>query len=152
MSDWSVRAEGLSKKFGVTLRQSMMYGVRDSLRRLVGRKTHQEQLRPGEFWALCNVSFELGRGEGLGIMGVNGSGKSTLLRILNGVYPPDVGMVTLRGRVGALIAAGAGFSPLLTGRENIFLNGALLGMSARELQARFDEIVAFADLEQFIDM
>src|SRR4051812_37981305 len=116
MSNWSVRAENVSKKFGLTLKQSMVYGLKDALRRVAGVDLHTERLRPGEFWAVRDVSFELERGKSFGIMGVNGSGKSTLLRILNGVYPPDSGMVTLRGRVGALIAAGAGFSPMLSGR------------------------------------
>src|SRR5262249_15870895 len=90
-------------------------------------------------------------GESLGLMGVNGSGKTTLLRILNGVFAPDAGRVALHGRVGALIAAGAGFAPMLSGRENIYVNGALLGMSRQEIRQRFDEIVDFADLGRFID-
>jgi lipopolysaccharide transport system ATP-binding protein len=150
-SDWRIRAEGLSKKFGLTLRDSMLYGMRDSLRRLAGMRVAGHVLRPGEFWAVKNVSFEVRRGESLGLMGVNGSGKTTLLRILNGVFAPDAGRVSLRGRVGALIAAGAGFAPLLTGRENVYVNGALLGMSRRQINQRLDEIVAFADLGQFID-
>src|SRR5208283_2461226 len=100
--------------------------------RLLGR-AEPETLRPGEFWAVKNVSFELKRGEGLGIMGINGSGKTTLLRILDGIYAPDAGRVTMRGRTGALIAAGAGFAPMLTGRENIYVNGSLLGMSRKEI-------------------
>lgn len=146
-----IRAEGLSKKFGLTLKSSMLYGMRDSLRRLAGLRVASDVLRPGEFWAVKDVSFELRRGESLGLMGINGSGKTTLLRILNGVFSPDAGRVSLRGRVGALIAAGAGFAPMLTGRENVYVNGALLGMSRREIGRRLDEILAFADLGQFID-
>jgi lipopolysaccharide transport system ATP-binding protein len=153
MSDqWTVRAEGLSKKFGRSLKSSMRYGLLDSLTQLRGRRVAGEELREGEFWALKDVSFELNRGDSLGIMGVNGSGKSTLLRLLTGVYRPDVGRVSLRGTTGALIAAGAGFAPMLTGRENIFVNGALLGMSRATIEKRIDEIIAFAELEGFLDM
>jgi lipopolysaccharide transport system ATP-binding protein len=150
-TDWAVRAEGLSKKFGLTLRQSLIYGMRDSLGRLVGRRAASDVLRPGEFWAVQDVSFELRPGESLGIMGLNGSGKTTLLRLLNGVFAPDAGRVAIRGRVGALIAAGAGFAPMLTGRENIFVNGALLGMSRREVEQKLDAILSFADIGPFVD-
>jgi len=150
-SDWMIRADGLSKKFGMTLQTSMLYGMRDSLRRLAGVRVPNNVLRPNEFWAVKNVSFEVGPGQSLGLMGINGSGKTTLLRVLNGVFAPDAGRVSLRGRVGALIAAGAGFAPMLTGRENVYVNGALLGLSRRDIGRRMDEIVAFADLGPFID-
>lgn len=151
-NDWSIRAEGLSKKFGRSLSSSMRYGLRDSIATLFGRRVAGEVLRDDEFWAVKGVSFELKRGDSLGIMGVNGSGKSTLLRLLTGVYRPDVGRVTLRGTTGALIAAGAGFAPMLTGRENIYVNGALLGMRAATIKKRLDEIISFAELEGFLDM
>lgn len=151
-AEWAIRAEGVSKKFGLTLRQSMKYGLRDVGRRLFGRSSQSGDLREGEFWAVNEASFTLNRGEALGIMGVNGCGKTTLLRILNGVYAPDRGKVEIRGRVGALIAAGAGFAPLLTGRENVYVNGALLGLTTREIDGLMDEIVAFSELEQFIDL
>jgi lipopolysaccharide transport system ATP-binding protein len=147
----SLFVEGVSKKFGLSLKSALRYGLLDSARRLVGRDT-DHSLRPGEFWALNNISFSLQPGDALGIMGVNGSGKTTLLRILNGTYSPDVGKVTLRGRIGALIAAGAGFSPMLSGRENIYISGTLLGMMPAEIKRRFDEIVAFAGLGDFLDM
>lgn len=147
----SVLVEGVSKKFGLSLKSALKYGLLDSVRRMtwLGADHH---LRTGEFWALQDVSFSLEPGDALGIMGVNGSGKTTLLRILNGTYGPDVGKVTLRGRVGALIAAGAGFSPMLSGRENIYISGTLLGMKPSEIKRRFDEIVDFAELREFIDM
>ena len=150
--DWTVRVEGVWRKFGVSAHGALKYGIIDSARRLLGGTKDSEHLRDGEFWALRDVSFELGRGEALGIMGVNGSGKTTLLRILNGTYSPDRGKVSLRGRVGSLIAAGAGFSPMLSGRENIHINGLLLGLTPAEIRRRFDEIVNFAGLEEFIDM
>lgn len=154
MSDhnWSIRAESLSKKFGLTLRQSMRYGLRDVAGRLFGQPTPTEVLREGEFWAVRDVGFELHPGEALGVMGVNGSGKTTLLRILNGVYAPDAGRVSMRGRVGALIAAGAGFAPMLSGRENVYVNGALLGLSTAEIDGLMDEIIAFSELGELIDL
>jgi lipopolysaccharide transport system ATP-binding protein len=151
-NDLAVRAEGVSKKFGLTLRQSMKYGMRDVARKLAGRSSTTGVLREGEFWAVNDVSFELHGGEALGIMGVNGCGKTTLLRILNGVYAPDAGRIHIRGRVGALIAAGAGFAPTLSGRENVYVNGALLGLSTKEIDGLMDEIIAFSELGHFIDL
>jgi lipopolysaccharide transport system ATP-binding protein len=150
--EWAIRAEGVSKKFGLTLAQSMKYGLRDVARKLAGRSSTSGVLRDGEFWAVNDVSFELYGGEALGIMGVNGCGKTTLLRILNGVYAPDAGKIQIRGRVGALIAAGAGFAPMLSGRENVYVNGALLGLTTQEIDGLMDEIVAFSELGQFIDL
>jgi lipopolysaccharide transport system ATP-binding protein len=147
-----VRVEGLWRKFGLSVGDGLRYGLIDSTRRLVGRGKDSENLRRGEFWALQDVNFELRAGDALGIMGVNGSGKTTLLRILNGTYSPDRGQVSMKGAVGSLIAAGAGFSPMLTGRENVYVNATLLGMSSEEIARQFDEIVEFADLGKFIDM
>src|SRR6266446_6564425 len=104
-----------------------------------------------EFWALKNVSFEVKRGEIVGIIGRNGAGKSTLLKILSRITEPTEGRVLLRGRVASLLEVGTGFHPELTGRENIFLNGAILGMTQREIRKKFDEIVAFAGVERFLD-
>lgn len=147
----SVVVEGVSKKFGLSLKSALKYGLADSMRRMMGLRIPPD-LRPGEFWALQDIDFSLEPGDALGIMGINGSGKTTLLRILNGTYAPDRGKVTLRGRIGALIAAGAGFSPMLSGRENVYVSGTLLGMTPAEIRSRFDEIVAFAELGEFIDM
>jgi lipopolysaccharide transport system ATP-binding protein len=104
-----------------------------------------------EFWALKDVSFEVKQGEVLGIIGRNGAGKSTLLKILSRITEPTEGRILLRGRVGSLLEVGTGFHPELTGRENIFLNGAILGMTQREIRRKFEEIVAFAEIEKFLD-
>jgi len=111
----------------------------------------READRQREFWALKDISFTLPRGTSLGIVGHNGSGKSTMLKLLTGILEPTKGSITTRGRIGALIEVGAGFHPDLTGRENVYLNGSILGLSEREIARKFDEIVEFAGLEQFID-
>lgn len=146
-----IRVEGLSKKFCTDLRTSLKYGVQDLAAEVVGRERNHE-LRAKEFWALQDVGFELRRGECLGLLGRNGAGKTTLLKMLNGLMKPDKGRIELRGRIGALIALGAGFNPVLTGRENIFVNAAVLGIPRQVVRQRLDEVVAFAELEQFIDM
>lgn len=151
MTKSSVRVEGVSKKFGLSLKDALKYGLIDSAYRIINSPVNR-RLRPGEFWALENINFSLEPGDALGIMGVNGSGKTTLLRMLNGTYSPDFGVITMRGKIGALIAAGAGFSPMLSGRENIYISGALLGMSPAEIKSKFDEIIDFSELNQFIDM
>ncbi len=150
MSDVLVRAEGVSKKFCRSLKSGMVYSGLDVLRDTLGLPGHPEVLRKNEFWSLNNVSFELRRGECLGLVGSNGAGKSTLLKILNGIIRPDAGSVTIRGRVGALIEVGAGFHPMLTGRENIYVNGATLGMTSREIDRKLDSIIEFSGLESRI--
>ena len=133
------------------MQRSMVYGTQDIVCDMFGWEDHNRQLRKDEFWAVNDVSFEIKRGECLGIIGSNGAGKSTLLKLLNGIFPLDKGKITIRGRVGALIELGAGFHPALTGRENIYINAAILGLSKKEIDRKFDEIVAFAELEHFID-
>jgi lipopolysaccharide transport system ATP-binding protein len=145
-----IRVEGLSKKFCRDLRTSLRYGVADLTRDIFGRP-RTSGLRDREFWAVHDVSFELQRGEVLGLLGHNGAGKTTLLRILNGLIKPDAGRVELKGRVGALIALGAGFNPILTGRENVYINAAVLGMDRREVDARMDDIISFSEIGEFID-
>lgn len=108
-------------------------------------------LREDEFWALRDLNFELRRGECLGVIGANGSGKSTLLRLVTGIFPPDAGEIKVRGRTGALIALGAGFHPHMTGRENIYLNGAILGMRREDIDANMDNIISMAGIGDFID-
>src|SRR5690606_16458571 len=149
--DILVKAEGLSKKFCKDLKTSLWYGVKDLAYNIRGNK-NERRLRDKEFWAVKDINFELRRGECLGLIGHNGAGKSTLLKILNGLINPDAGKVTIKGRVGALIELGAGFNPILTGRENIYNNGAVLGFTRKEIDAKLQEIIAFAELEEFIDM
>ncbi|QDS96360.1 Teichoic acids export ATP-binding protein TagH [Roseimaritima multifibrata] len=153
--DILVRAENVSKKFCRDLKKSLWYGVKDSAKDLVGGASISDStsvsLREGEFWANQGITFEVKRGQCLGLIGGNGAGKTTLLKMLNGLIKPDVGVIQMRGRVGALIALGAGFNPVLTGRENVYVNGSILGMSKRETSNRLDEIVEFAGLRDFID-
>jgi homopolymeric O-antigen transport system ATP-binding protein len=146
-----VKVENLSKKFCKDLKTSLWYGVKDLFSNATGNKNERE-LRPKEFWAVKDISFELRRGECLGLIGHNGAGKSTLLKILNGLINPDAGKVTIKGRVGALIELGAGFNPILSGRENIYNNGAILGFTRKEIDAKVEEIIDFAEIREFIDM
>ncbi len=151
MSDLLVKVEGVSKKFCKNLKRSMLYGLQDIAKNVIGVPLKSDNLRSAEFWSVDNVSFEIRRGECLGLIGPNGAGKSTLLKILNGILCPDKGRIEITGRVGALIEVGAGFHPMLTGRENIYINGSILGFSKREIDQKFDEIVEFAELGDFID-
>lgn len=150
-SDIAIKVEHVSKKFCKSLKRGMLYGIGDILRNSLGMSTHSDRLRKGEFWAVDDVSFEVRKGETLGIIGPNGSGKTTLLKMLNGIFWPDKGKITVNGRVGALIAVGAGFHPMLTGRENIYINAAILGMTKKEVDEKFDDIVEFADIGDFLD-
>ncbi len=145
-----IRVESVRKKFCRSLNKSMVYGALDILSESFGRLP-PPSLRVGEFWALDNVSFEAEPGECFGIIGANGSGKSTLLKLINGTIMPDAGRITVRGRVGALIEIGAGFHPLLSGRENIFLSAATHGMPLSRLRKKLDAIIDFSELGEFID-
>lgn len=145
-----IKVENVRKKFCRSLRRSLQYGMQDIAADLIGLRMKPE-LRQGEFYAVDDISFELRRRECLGIIGKNGAGKTTLLKMLNGLIKPDAGKITVRGRVGALIALGAGFNPLLSGRENIFVNGSILGMRKAEINAKLDSIIDFAELREFID-
>lgn len=151
MNDTVIKVENVSKKFCRNLKRGMFYGTLDVARSMMGIETRTDIARKSEFWSVDNVSFEVKRGETLGIIGTNGSGKTTILRMLNGIYLPDKGRVEIKGRIGALIAVGAGFHPLMTGRENIYLNGTILGMSKKEIDEKFDEIVEFSGIGEAID-
>ena len=147
-----VTVEQVSKKYCRRLSHSLWYGMVDLATELTAQSGNRDlRLRHAEFLAVDDVSFELRPGECIGLIGHNGAGKSTLLKMLNGLVRPDKGKITMRGRVGALIELGAGFSPILTGRENIYINGAVLGFTKSEIDAKFDEIVDFAELDDAID-
>src|SRR5689334_2550353 len=158
MSDVAIRVTGLGKQYQIgqgaqasydTLRDSLSAWTSTPLRWIRGQgrghTTHKT------IWALKDVSFEVKHGEVLGVIGRNGAGKSTLLKILSRITEPTVGTIDLYGRVGSLLEVGTGFHPELSGRENIFLNGAILGMKRAEIERKFDEIVDFAEVEQFIE-
>lgn len=151
MGEVLIKVDGVSKKFAKDLKKSLLYGLSDVFSGIIGKK-QDKSLRGDEFWAVKDISFEVRRGECLGLIGHNGAGKSTLLKILNGLISPDEGSVTMYGKVGALIELGAGFNPILTGRENIYNNAAIIGFNKQEIEAKFDEIITFAELEEFIDM
>jgi lipopolysaccharide transport system ATP-binding protein len=153
MSNIAIRVENLSKKYRIgvakrrygTLRDSVSDGIRSLFRRNGGSKASET------IWALKDVSFEVQRGEVIGVIGRNGAGKSTLLKILTRITEPVSGRAEIHGRVGSLLEVGTGFHPELTGRENVYLNGAILGMRKAEIDRKFDEIVAFSEIEKFID-
>ncbi len=147
-----VEVESVGKKYCRSLRRSLMYLGQDLAKEISGNEPARGVLRRDEFWALHDVSFSVHRGECLSVIGGNGAGKSTLLKLLSGVQRPDAGRIRIRGRVGSLIELGAGFHPLLTGRENIRLLASLYGLTDNEIESRFDWIVSFSGLEASLDM
>jgi lipopolysaccharide transport system ATP-binding protein len=158
MSDAAIKVEALGKRYLLHHQgggRHRYVALRDVLagkfKGLLNRKPEAGNSKVEEFWALKNISFEIKRGEAVGIIGRNGAGKSTLLKLLSRITEPTEGRIELEGRVASLLEVGTGFHPELTGRENIFLNGAILGMHRAEIKKKFDEIVAFAEVEKFLD-
>lgn len=176
--EFSIKVEGVSKKFARSLKRAMWYGLSDMMALTLlpqsrrspdldtritdarakrptagggGAAAFESELRPSEFWALRDISFTLKPGESLGLLGANGAGKSTLFSILSGIYSPTYGRALYRGQLQALIALGAGFHPALSGRENVYINGAILGLRQKELDAIYDQIVDFAGIADFMD-
>jgi lipopolysaccharide transport system ATP-binding protein len=162
MSDTVIRVENLSKRYVIAHQEqgSVQYktfsgAITNAAKSVVNalNPRAKKEVNPSreEFWALKDVSFEIKQGDRIGIVGRNGAGKSTLLKVLSRITEPTSGSIRIKGRVASLLEVGTGFHPELTGRENIFLNGAILGMSRVEIQRKFDEIVAFAEIEKFLD-
>jgi lipopolysaccharide transport system ATP-binding protein len=150
MPDICLSVKGISKKFSRSPKRAMVYGAYDLARALLGT-TGQTSLRTSEFWALKDVTCTLRRGQSLGIVGPNGSGKTTLMRLIAGVLAPTRGVIQVHGRMAPLLALGAGFKPVLSGRQNIVLNLSLLGVSSREIHDRMEAIIDFAEIGQAID-
>lgn len=149
-----IKAEGVSKKFIISHEGNQKYtALRDILankfKNLFSIKKNDSEAE--EFWALKNLNFEIEQGDRIGVIGRNGAGKSTLLKVLSRITEPSTGRINIKGRIASLLEVGTGFHPELTGRENIYLNGAILGMTRQEIKEKFDEIVAFAEIEKFLD-
>ncbi|MEJ2366776.1 MAG: ABC transporter ATP-binding protein [Acidobacteriota bacterium] len=155
MGHYAVTAENIGKRYRLGEREPYKT-LRDTIMRAAGApfralRSRAHRSGPDTFWALKDISFEVVPGEVVGFVGRNGAGKSTLLKVLSRITDPTTGHAEIRGRVGSLLEVGTGFHPELTGRENIFLNGAILGMRKQEIQKKFDEIVAFSEIERFLD-
>jgi lipopolysaccharide transport system ATP-binding protein len=153
MNQAGIRASNLGKRYrlGASDRHTPFETLRETLAALVRRQRRRDAADPGTFWALKDVSFEVGAGEVVGIIGDNGAGKSTLLKVLSRITEPTEGEAEILGRVGSLLEVGTGFHPELTGRENVYLSGSILGMRRAEITRQFDEIVSFSGMERFLD-
>ncbi|MBN2257103.1 MAG: ABC transporter ATP-binding protein [Anaerolineaceae bacterium] len=151
MSDIAIRAQNISKKYHIGMLHSHNDTLRDVIVSAFDREEHKRKALQAQIWAIKDLSFEVRQGEVLGVIGRNGAGKSTLLKILSRVTEPTKGVVDIYGRVGSLLEVGTGFHPELTGRENIYLNGAILGMKRREIASKYNDIVEFSEVGQFID-
>src|SRR5438094_53682 len=147
----TITADGLAKRYRIGELQQGYGTLRDTLAGAARRIRRTAHPHHDEIWALRDVSFEVHQGEALGLIGRNGAGKSTLLRLLTRITAPTAGRAVIRGRVGSLLEVGTGFHPELTGRENIFLNGAILGLKRREIVRKLPDIIEFSGIEQFLD-
>ncbi len=146
-----IEVSGVSKRFCRDLKRSLYYGVQDIGREIVGMPPRIGELKKNEFWALQDIGFELPRGMAMGLVGTNGSGKTTLMRIMAGIIKPTTGSVTVRGRLAPLLALGAGFNSILTGRENIYTNMSILGLTKEEIDEKFDEVVEYSEIGYALD-
>lgn len=146
-----IEIEGVGKRYRIGANRNPYPSLRDEFAKFFSLKARRQRAAGNEFWAVRDVGFSVCEGETVGIIGRNGAGKSTLLKILSQVTPPTEGRITMRGRVASLLEVGTGFHPELTGRENIYLNGAILGMTRGEISRKFDDIVAFAEIDKFLD-
>ena len=149
--DIVLSVEGVSKRFCRNLKRSLYYGLKDIVTEITGTSKNKETLRQDEFWALKDINFTLKRGEAVGLIGANGAGKTTLLKIISGLIKPDAGQVTIKGRLAPLIGLGAGFNHILTGRENVYVNMSILGLTHQEISDRFEEVLAFSEIGDAID-
>ncbi len=149
----AISIENVSKKYILSHKKKKALTIKDSVSGFFSElfMNKEEEETKEIFWALNNISFDINQGDRIGIVGSNGAGKSTLLKILSRITEPTSGKVTINGRMASLLEVGTGFHPELTGRENIFLNGAILGMKQHEIKSQFDEIVDFAGIEKFLD-
>ncbi len=150
MEEPIIKIENISKKYKINLKQGRYLTLRDNLIKII-KNPFSILEKKDEFWALKKINFSVDRGEAIGIIGANGAGKSTILKILSRITPPTEGKIEINGRVSSLLEVGTGFNPELSGRENIFLNGAILGMGKKEIENKMDKIIEFAGVEKFID-
>lgn len=150
-SEIYIEVKGLSKKFCQSLMLTIYYGFLEIILNFFKIKVKRSKLRKGEFWAFDDLNLKLQKGDILGVIGTNGSGKSTLLRILSGIYEPDIGDVYIKGKVVSFLSPGAGFHPHLTVKENIYINGALWGMSKKEIDNIVDSVLKFSELENQVN-
>jgi len=151
MSKPIIEIHNIGKRYRIGAQRESYVALRDVIAQKFSPSARRNREALREFWALKDVSFEVEEGEAVGIIGKNGAGKSTLLKVLSKITPPTEGRISMRGRVGSLLEVGTGFHPELSGRENVYLNGAILGMTRREISSKFDEIVAFAECSKFLD-